>query len=1303
MSGQPIKIKAARKPALSARRMPSRRSEHRLAPDHHVSRATNLLQPVLKVGPANDPLEREAETMAERVVAMPAPQSSTAAAPPSAPSAAGEARRDVDNQPSTDEFETTPPIPEDHQDPDVPPTEDVATEDLTAGDMNELESGQPVDTAGDEPVAESPPPAEETAQPARPDGPMIGAEGGTAPSDVARRVAQPGSGRPLPTGVLAFMEPRFGRDFSAVRIHDATEDRRAAHRIGARAFTHGDHIWMGPGESAEDLKLMAHELTHVVQQTTPASRARAVEAGQDNAEPELRRSYIRDKAEKYARNVPGYRLISVIIGKSPITGETVEFNAVNLLGGLMGLIPGGNLLFERLEESRVLQEAFDWISGRLSSLNITWTRITGLISDLIDFMPDWPSDMIAYAKKLFKPLVDDIITFVGEVVGKILEFIVRGALRLAGPWGDKVWEVIQAAGTVLMTILEDPLGFAKNLFSAVLKGFKQFGSNIVEHIKKGLMGWLFGTIKGLDITIPEKLDFKGLISIGLQIVGLTYANFRAILVKRLGQNGERKVAFLEKSVEAAKILAKEGFVGLWQRALQMIDNFKQTIVDGIKDFVIKSLIMGGISWLAGLSNPVGAVIKIALAIYNLIKTFLERLDQILEVAKSIFSSIAAIAAGRIQEAADFIEKTMAATIPVVISFLAALVPVTSITNSIRNIITKLRGAVERAIEKMITFVAKKAKKLFSKLIAKVNSKRKLPSANFTFGKKQHRIFAEQRGKKIEVMIASGKGHPIKDVKTDAAAEAKKIKDKAAAAEGGQIAEEVGEASEEAGEKVDKLKRESRKDNQLQGFAALEAELKEAAAELQEAGADTTNFPEIDTEHAKYLFRAKEPRFDKIEGSADEYSTLGKVTKQVITTGDVPDPSGRPYSVFYENDHIPEKQFPKAILANIDRLKPGGGGETVDRASEKAEAPASEKEAAKPTVGKLGDTITEINDAGKGLEAMTIYRPVHVNKKSTSPAEAKAMVEAAAKQPDPVGAVKKLLADQIKLEGDKIVEIVRADASATDPIKTKIDAGIQTLIQRNTDLYALNTVDEPQKAAAPGATPNGSLSELPMSGDDARGIPNFLDIEGRYQSHGKFPGSYGKYLEYDHVIDAGWPDHAKSLSFGDLREKLAPALDAAQLDKADKQVANRRGSLGAKLIFQAGQGVANYDPKAGNAIAVYRPVHRVVTAKAESPKTSSMVAAVSDSFAKPLVEFIKTGELEQLNDARKAVQTDMRGFFQKKIDAHTDLIANQYVHELRAVKSVNKTKEDLAQQAMVKISGTVRDSLTKARGSTSALF
>src|SRR6266496_3774252 len=73
-----------------------------------------------------------------------------------------------------------------------------------------------------------------------------------------------------------------------------------------------------------------------------------------------------------------------------------------------------------------------------------------------------------------------------------------------------------------------------------------------------------------------------------------------------------------------------------------------------------------------------------------------------------------------------------------------------------NIIAKLRDAVTRAIDKLVTFVAKKAKKLFSKLIAKINSKRKLPSANFQIGNTPHRIFAEKAGKKIDIFVESQK-------------------------------------------------------------------------------------------------------------------------------------------------------------------------------------------------------------------------------------------------------------------------------------------------------------------------------------------------------------------------------------------------------------------------------------------------------------------------------------------------------------------------------------------------------------------
>jgi Domain of unknown function (DUF4157) len=84
------------------------------------------------------------------------------------------------------------------------------------------------------------------------------------------REALPGPGRPLEPGVQAFFEPRFGHDFSAVRVHADEQAARAADAMDASAFTVGNSIWFGRGmyrpEVAFGLRLLAHELAHTIQQ-----------------------------------------------------------------------------------------------------------------------------------------------------------------------------------------------------------------------------------------------------------------------------------------------------------------------------------------------------------------------------------------------------------------------------------------------------------------------------------------------------------------------------------------------------------------------------------------------------------------------------------------------------------------------------------------------------------------------------------------------------------------------------------------------------------------------------------------------------------------------------------------------------------------------------------------------------------------------------------------------------------------------------------------------------------------------------
>ena len=86
-----------------------------------------------------------------------------------------------------------------------------------------------------------------------------------------------GTGQPLPASERTFFEPRFGRDFSNVRVHTDNRAARTAQAINARAFTLGRDVVFGSGQFAPGAhfsrKLLAHELAHVVQQQAHVARS----------------------------------------------------------------------------------------------------------------------------------------------------------------------------------------------------------------------------------------------------------------------------------------------------------------------------------------------------------------------------------------------------------------------------------------------------------------------------------------------------------------------------------------------------------------------------------------------------------------------------------------------------------------------------------------------------------------------------------------------------------------------------------------------------------------------------------------------------------------------------------------------------------------------------------------------------------------------------------------------------------------------------------------------------------------------
>lgn len=106
-----------------------------------------------------------------------------------------------------------------------------------------------------------------------------------ASSPVASQIeGMNGRGDQLPAGVRSDFESRMGRDFSGVRVHKDSQAAESAAGINAKAYTAGKDIVFGAGsyapETTEGKKLLAHELTHVVQQQGAGLQVQRYEAGE---------------------------------------------------------------------------------------------------------------------------------------------------------------------------------------------------------------------------------------------------------------------------------------------------------------------------------------------------------------------------------------------------------------------------------------------------------------------------------------------------------------------------------------------------------------------------------------------------------------------------------------------------------------------------------------------------------------------------------------------------------------------------------------------------------------------------------------------------------------------------------------------------------------------------------------------------------------------------------------------------------------------------------------------------------------
>jgi len=163
------------------------------------------------------------------------------------------------------------------------------------------------------------------------------------------------AGRPLDSAVREFMEPRFGHDFSRVRVHTDGGAANAAQAVQARAFTDGRNIVFGSGEYApstrEGKRLLAHELTHVVQQSNGLSRRSSDRIGPANDPAEA-------EADDIANKVVGSETLrvhsSVSRQRTGVISRQGTSSPVNCPAGQHGAPTGADQVLDRLEIFAIL-------------------------------------------------------------------------------------------------------------------------------------------------------------------------------------------------------------------------------------------------------------------------------------------------------------------------------------------------------------------------------------------------------------------------------------------------------------------------------------------------------------------------------------------------------------------------------------------------------------------------------------------------------------------------------------------------------------------------------------------------------------------------------------------------------------------------------------------------------------------------------------------------------------------------------------------------------------------------------------
>ena len=273
-----------------------------------------------------------------------------------------------------------------------------------------------------------------------------------------------GVGQPLPVSSRDLFEPHFGYNFSQVQVHTDAEADNLNRTLNARAFTTGKDIFFRQGEhnpgSSSGRKLLAHELTHVVQQRAASHFGEVVQQN-DRTEREIesdRRHQHEERGRDRRRWAGGdfeAELLAIQRRLPPGHRATASFDYLALSGQTRQPVTGSGLSISSMMVPRVQRDLHSDYSGQWVPAQTQLNVMYGSVGGVIDRQMGAVTDFLRYAEIPDQPslaeqvLINGISIVLGAVipgVGGIIKTAAQSMVcnSLSGAVGSIVDSMVDA-------------------------------------------------------------------------------------------------------------------------------------------------------------------------------------------------------------------------------------------------------------------------------------------------------------------------------------------------------------------------------------------------------------------------------------------------------------------------------------------------------------------------------------------------------------------------------------------------------------------------------------------------------------------------------------------------------------------------------------------------------------------------------------------------------------------------------------------------------------------------------------------